>query len=89
MRGKPFETYYPAEAKEKPMQGPVIIAFRLDVREGNAKDVVVAESSLHPVLDGAALKFVRDQEFLTNCAGNQFDVLVRFKLRDQVVAQAP
>ena len=89
MMGKPFETYYPAEAKEKSMQGPVIIAFRLDVREGNAKDVVVAESSLQPMLDGAALKFIRDQEFRTNCPGTQFDVLMRFKLRDQVVARSP
>lgn len=89
MMGKPFETYYPAEAKMKSMQGPVIVAFRLDVREGNAKDVVMAESSLMPPLDAAALKFIRDQEFRTNCPGTQFDVLMRFKLQDQIVAGTP
>jgi TonB family protein len=84
--GKPFETYYPAEAKEKSMQGPVIISFLLDQRDGTAKDVTVAESSLFPLLDRSATRFIRDQEFRTNCPGTRFDVLMRFRLRDEVVS---
>jgi hypothetical protein len=42
-----------------------------------------------PVLDAAALRFIRDQEFRTNCPGTRFDVLMRFKLRDEVATPAP
>jgi TonB family protein len=89
MMGKPFETYYPAEAKQKSLHGPVIVAFLLDQRRGTAKEVTVAESSQVPMLDAAALRFIRDQELRTNCAGTRFDVLMRFKLRDEIAAQAP
>jgi TonB family protein len=87
LMGKPFETYYPAEAKLKSLQGPVIVAFRLEQRLGPAVDVAVAESSLVPLLDEAALRFIRDQDFRTNCPGGRYDLLMRFKLRDQVAAQ--
>lgn len=89
MMGKPFETYYPAEAKQKSLHGPVIVAFLLDQRLGAAKEVTVVESSQVPMLDAAALKFIRDQDFRTNCPGTRFDVLMRFKLRDQVAAATP
>jgi TonB family protein len=82
MMGKPFETYYPPEARAAAQQGPVIVAFLLDRREGEAKEIVVAESSLVPALDAAARQFIRDQTFLTNCPDTRFDVLMRFKLRD-------
>jgi len=82
MMGKPFETYYPPEARAAAQQGPVIVSFLLDRREGAAKEIVVAESSLVPALDAAARQFIRDQTFLTNCPDTQFDVLMRFKLRD-------
>lgn len=84
MMGKPFATYYPPEAKQKSLHGPVIVAFLLDQRLGTAKEVTLAESSQVPVLDAAALRFIRDQEFRTNCPGTRFDVLMRFKLRDEV-----
>ena len=86
MMGKPFESYYPPEAKQKSLHGPVIVAFLLDQREGTAKEVVVVESSQVPMLDAAALRFIHDQEFRTNCPGTRFDVLMRFKLRDQIAA---
>lgn len=82
MMGKPFETYYPPEARRLALQGPVIVSFLLDRREGAAKDIRVAESSLVPSLDEAARKFIRDQVFLTNCPDSRYDVLMRFKLRD-------
>jgi TonB family protein len=82
MLGKPFETYYPAEARRLGLSGPVIVSFLLDRREGAAKDLRVAESSLVPSLDEAARRFMRDQVFLTNCPDTRFDVLMRFKLRD-------
>jgi TonB family protein len=88
MMGKPFETYYPAEAKLRSLQGPVIVSFRLEQKLGPARDVAVAESSLVPLLDDAALKFIRDQDFRTNCPGQRYDVLMRFKLRNEVLAQA-
>lgn len=82
MLGKPFETYYPPEARRLALQGPVIVSFFLDRREGAAKEIQVPESSLVPSLDEAARKFIRDQLFLTNCPDSRFDVLMRFKLRD-------
>jgi TonB family protein len=87
--GKPFETYYPPEAKRRSLHGPVIVAFLLDRREGAASEVTVAESSLVPMLDAAALRFIRDQEFRTSCPGTRFDVLMRFKLRDEIVDTSP
>jgi len=88
MLGKPFESYYPDEAKLKSLQGPVIVAFELTSRYGPAKDVAVVESSLAPLLDAAALRFIRDQDFRTNCTG-RYDVLMRFRLQDQLSAPAP
>ena len=82
MMGKPFETYYPADARRLAQQGPVIVSFLLDRREGVAKEIAVAEGSLVPALDAAARQFIRDQTFLTNCPYTSFDVLMRFKLRD-------
>jgi TonB family protein len=89
MMGKPFETYYPPEAKRKSLHGPVIVAFLLDQREGAAREVTVAESSQVPMLDAAALRFIRDQEFRTSCPGTRFDVLMRFKLRDEIANTSP
>jgi TonB family protein len=88
MMGKPFESYYPPEARLNSQQGPVIISFLLGQRLGPAQEVTIAESSLVPLLDEAALRFIRDQDFRTNCPGQRFDVLMRFKLRDQVLAGA-
>jgi TonB family protein len=88
MMGKPFETYYPPEARLKSQQGPVIVSFLLGQRLGPAQEVTVAESSLVPLLDDAALRFIRDQDFRTNCPGQRFDVLMRFKLREEVMAGA-
>jgi hypothetical protein len=88
MLGKPFESYYPDAAKLKSLQGPVIVAFELTSRYGPAKDPTVVESSLAPLLDAAALRFIRDQDFRTNCPG-KYDVLMRFRLQDQLSARAP
>jgi TonB family protein len=88
MLGKPFESYYPDEAKLKSLQGPVIVAFELTSRYGPAKDPTVVESSLAPLLDAAALRFIRDQDFRTNCPG-RYDVLMRFRLQDRLSARAP
>ncbi len=87
--GKPFETYYPNEAKMRGLQGPVIVSFFLHRREGNAQEVTVAESSLVPELDAAAQRFIRDQLFTTNCPDKRYDLLMRFKLRDEATARAP
>jgi len=86
MFGKPFETYYPPEAIRQSLQGPVIVSFMLNSPNGVAKDIKIAESSLVPSLDEAGRKFIADQMFSTNCPGNRFDIVMRFKLRDQVVA---
>ncbi len=87
--GKPFETYYPDGAKLRGLQGPVIVSFLLDRREGSARDVTVAESSLVPELDAAALRFIKDQLFTTNCPDQRYDLLMRFKLRDEALARTP
>ena len=86
MFGAPFEHYYPPDALERSLQGPVIVSFVLRSANGAAKDLVIAQSSLVPVLDDAARRFIGDQMFSTNCPGQRFDILMRFKLRDQVGA---
>jgi TonB family protein len=86
MMGKPFESYYPPEAKRLAQQGPVIVSFLLDRREGAAKEIAVAEGSLVPSLDAAARQFIRDQTFVTNCPDTRFDILMRFKLRNELPA---
>lgn len=85
--GKPFETYYPAEARARGLQGPVIVSFLLHRREGNAQEITIAESSLVPELDAAALRFIGDQLFTTNCPDKRYDLLMRFKLRDETAAR--
>ncbi len=87
MFGAPFERYYPPDAMARSLQGPVIVSFVLRSTYGAAKDLVVAQSSLVPVLDDAARRFIGDQMFSTNCPGQRFDILMRFKLRDLVGAQ--
>jgi TonB family protein len=87
MYGDMLESYYPASAMRESLEGPVIVAFGLDRKRGTAQQVRVVESSLVPQLDAAALRFISEQRFETNCPGTQFDVLVRFRLRDQVLAR--
>ena len=48
-------------------------------RPGAALEVKVAESSLVPALDAAALKCVADQRFTTQCPGTRYDLRVRFE----------
>lgn len=83
MFGKPFESYYPQFALQAALEGPVVVSFLLPKRNGAALEVKVAESSLVPALDAAALKFVADQRFTTKCPGTRFDMRMRFELRDQ------
>jgi TonB family protein len=85
MFGEPFENYYPSDAMQLSQQGPVIVAFTLKSPNGVAKDIKVVESSLIPSLDQSARKFIADQMFSTNCPGQRFDILMRFKLRDKVL----
>jgi TonB family protein len=83
MFGKAFETYYPEAAVRQTLEGPVVVSFLLPKRNGAATEVQVAESSLVPLLDTAALRFVTDQRFTTSCPGTRFDMRMRFELRDR------
>jgi TonB family protein len=87
MHGDSLESYYPASAMRQSLEGPVIVAFHLDRKRGAAQEARVVESSLVPELDRAALRFISAQRFETKCPGTHFDVLVRFRLRDQVLSQ--
>ena len=89
MFGKPFQVYYPPGAVRDSLQGPVIVSFRLGSSEGPAKDVAIAESSLIPVLDQAAMRFVADQLFRTNCAGHPYDLQMRFRVHERLATAAP
>ena len=82
MRGKPLETYYPESALVRSLEGPVVVVFTLPTAAGPARDVHVAESSLVPDLDAAAVKFISDQQFTTACPGKTFDMRVRFRLHE-------
>jgi TonB family protein len=86
MHGDPLETYYPESALRRSLEGPVVVAFSLVTTSGGASDVRVAESSLVPELDAAAIRFIQAQRFNTNCPGTSFDLRVRFRLRDQLLA---
>ena len=83
MFGKALESYYPQFAMQAALEGPVVVSFLLPERNGAAREVTVAESSLVPALDAAALKFVADQRFTTKCPGTRFDMRMRFELRDR------
>jgi TonB family protein len=86
MHGDPLETYYPEVALRRSLAGPVVVAFSLVTTSGAASELRVAESSLVPELDAAAIRFIQAQRFNTNCAGASFDLRVRFRLRDQLPA---
>ena len=88
MHGDPLENYYPAAALGQSFEGPVTLSFVLAQKNGPATEVAVADSSLIPVLDAAARRFIGDQNFVTNCPGTRFDMRMRFKLRDRYSASA-
>lgn len=89
MHGNPLESYYPPAAMRLALEGPVTVSFLLASRSGRASEVAIAESSLVPMLDDAAKRFVADQVFSTKCAGSRFDVRVRFALRDRYAGARP
>ena len=84
MKGPMLEEYYPPSAVRQSLEGPVVVAFTLPKDSGKAAEVIVAESSLVPELDAAALEFLADQRFTTRCPGTRFDMRIRFQLRTQV-----
>lgn len=86
MHGSGLETFYPETALRRSLEGPVVVTFSLAKTSGKAVDVHVAESSLIPELDEAAISFIQSQRFNTNCAGTPFDLRVRFRLHDQLLA---
>jgi len=86
MNGPLLEDYYPPSAIRQTLEGPVTVAFTVLKASGKATDAVVAESSLVPELDAAALKFIAAQRFKTACPGTRFDVRIRFRLRTQIVS---
>jgi TonB family protein len=84
MKGPLLEEYYPPSAVRQSLEGPVVVAFTLPKESGKAAETIVAESSLVPELDAAALEFIADQRFTTRCPGTRFDMRIRFQLRTQV-----
>lgn len=88
MHGDPLENYYPASAMAQALEGPVTLSFVLPQKIGAATEVAVAESSLSPVLDAAAKRFVADQQFRTPCPGTRYDMRMRFKVRNRY-AESP
>lgn len=84
MYGEPLESYYPAAAAQRALEGPVVLSFVLPKARGAATEATVAESSLVPELDAAALRFLADQRFNTKCPGTRYDLRMRFALRDQI-----
>ena len=88
MYGNPLEDYYPATAVRLALEGPVTLSFLLADRSGPPSEVTIVDSSLVPVLDEAAKRFVNDQRFSTRCPGTRFDLRVRFTLRDRYL-EAP
>lgn len=87
MKGPLLEEYYPPSAVRESLEGPVVVAFTLPKDAGKAIEAVVAESSLVPELDTAALRFIADQRFTTPCPGTRFDVRIRFQLRTKVATR--
>jgi TonB family protein len=71
------------------LEGPVTVSFLLKRRSGPPSEVTIADSSLVPMLDEAAKRFINEQRFSTRCAGTRFDVRVRFTLRDRFLDGMP
>ncbi len=86
MHGSGLENFYPESALRRSLEGTVIVMFTLANTSGHAVDVHVAESSLIPELDAAAISFVQSQHINTNCPGSHYDLRVRFRLHDQLLA---
>jgi len=89
MSGNPLENYYPPAAVRLALEGPVTVSFLLTKRSGPPSEITVADSSLVPMLDEAAKRFISEQRFSTGCAGTRFDVRVRFTLRDRYLDAMP
>ncbi|HTU67259.1 MAG TPA: TonB family protein [Steroidobacteraceae bacterium] len=83
MHGNPLEDYYPAAAMRLALEGPVTVSFVLPRKRGAATEVAVADSSLVPMLDTAAKRFIADQMFTTKCPGTRYDIRMRFRMRDR------
>jgi TonB family protein len=88
MFGKAFESYYPAAALQQTIEGPVVVSFLLAEGNGKATELHVAESSLSPLLDTAAVRFISDQRFKNSCPGTRYDLRMRFELRDRYLGLA-
>ena len=78
------EPPYPVAARRRHQEGLVLISVRVTA-QGRAEKVEIKQSSGFPLLDAAALKAVRDWEFIPACIGtkafaSEIEVPVRFKL---------
>jgi TonB family protein len=67
IRAPRLEDFYPAAARQLEEQGPVDVAFMLDLAEGKPSDVRVVGSSLSERLDKAAVQYIENARFSTPC----------------------
>jgi protein TonB len=73
-------TTYPSQARRSGIKGKVTVAFTINI-DGTVADIVVAESSGHPVLDDAGITAVRDAApFPKPPAAARIAIPISFKL---------
>lgn len=73
--------YYPPASRQAGEEGPVTVEFTLRGKAANPTNVKVAESSLFPALDAAAVKAVSDMVMSTSCARTSYRLRVSFQLQ--------
>lgn len=70
---------YPGKAKERQLEGRVVVGFTLDT-DGKLASAEIVESSRHPSLDRAAIRAVKGAAPFPRPPGSLFDGLLRMKI---------
>jgi TonB family protein len=66
---------YPIEARAHHITGSGIFVLRVQIKSGRVKEVIVARSSGHAILDEAAAKALRDWQFKPNTLSSIKEIL--------------
>ncbi len=72
---------YPDASRRAGEEGPVLLEFSLSDKVGPPTDITIAASSLSPLLDEAATKYVAQYEGVTDCKHGRFRLPLTFRLK--------
>ena len=81
LSSKPTNIDYSSESRQAGQEGPVLLEFTLSDKEGAPTEITVVGSSLWPVLDDAAKKYVAQSSGSTDCKKGRFRMPLTFRLQ--------